>query len=102
MGSCVHRTVPYNLVVMPGKVRYVWRPRKTRHIKNIICIFIKEMEKYTIYISCAVYCIQIFPLVAKLQQFKKGIYHKLQGEKWVMKLKLIIHMKTTLYDDITH
>ena len=39
------------------------------------------MEIYTIYISCTVYCIQIFPLEAKLQEFKEGPYQKLLKEK---------------------
>ena len=71
------------LVDLPKEILlYVWRPRKTSHIdKKIICIFIYEMEIYTIYISCTVYCIQIFPLEARLQEFKEGPYQKLLKEK---------------------
>ena len=39
------------------------------------------MEIYTIYISWTVYCIQIFPLEANLQEFKEGPYQKLLKEK---------------------
>ena len=39
------------------------------------------MERYTIYISCTIYCSQVFPLEAKLQEFKEGTYHKLPKEK---------------------
>ena len=39
------------------------------------------MEIYTIYIPCTVDCIQIFPLEAKLQEFKEGPYQKLLKEK---------------------
>ena len=31
--------------------------------------------------SCTVYCIQIFPLEAKLQEYKMGPYQKLLKEK---------------------
>ena len=43
--------------------------------------FIYKMERYTIYKSCTLYCIQIFPLEAKLQEFKEGTYHKLLKEE---------------------
>ena len=79
----------------------MWRPRITSHIdQKIICIFIEEIEIYTIYISCTVYCIQIFPLEAKLQEFKEGPYQKLllEGEKLVLKSRFILHMKTTHCD----
>ena len=51
---------------------YVWWPREASHIGK--SVFIQEMENNTL--SNAVCCIQIFPLEAKLQEFKEGPYHK--------------------------
>ena len=39
------------------------------------------MEIDTIYISCTIYCIQIFPLESMLHEFKEGPYKKLVKEK---------------------
>ena len=43
------------------------------------------MERYIIYISCTVSCIQMFPLVAKLQE---GAYHKLIKGKMCFKVEI--------------
>ena len=59
------------------------------------------METYTIYPSCTVYCIQIFPLEAKLQEFKVEPYQKLLKEKKVLRSRFIHHMKTTRHNTIT-
>ena len=47
--------------------------RKPVTLSKKSCVFIQEMERNTIPIYNTVYCIQILPLEAKLQEFKENI-----------------------------